>query len=77
VPARGFGPHWIETLARGVERNLVEPSPLAKPYTPGGKPGLFLGDYCSWRRISEYAEFLLNSPVPRLPGGSCGPARST
>ena len=28
-----FEPHWIETLARGVERNLAEPSPLAKRYT--------------------------------------------
>jgi ectoine hydroxylase-related dioxygenase (phytanoyl-CoA dioxygenase family) len=63
-----FEPHWIETLARGVERNLAEPSPLAKRYTPDGKPGLFLGDYCSWRRIPEYADFLRNSPAAAIAG---------
>ena len=71
-----FEPHWIETLARGVERNLAEPSPLAKRYTPDGKPGLFLGDYCSWRRIQEYGDFSATRRRRRLPGGSCGHARS-
>ena len=63
-----FDPHWIVLLASGVERNLAEPSPLAKRYTPDGKPGLFLGDYCSWRRIPEYRDFLLNSPAAALAG---------
>ena len=63
-----FAPHWIDTLARGVERNLTEPSPLARRYTPDGKPGLFLGDYCSWRRIPEYADFLLHSPAAAIAG---------
>jgi ectoine hydroxylase-related dioxygenase (phytanoyl-CoA dioxygenase family) len=61
-----FEPHWIEMLARGVDRNLAEPSTLAKRYTPDGKPGLFLGDYCSWRRIPEYRSFLFDSPAAAI-----------
>jgi ectoine hydroxylase-related dioxygenase (phytanoyl-CoA dioxygenase family) len=57
-----FEPEWLDLLARGVERNMAEPGPFAKRYTPPGAPGLFFGDYCNWRRIPEYREFLLHSP---------------
>jgi hypothetical protein len=46
-----FAPHWVALLAAGVERNVREPGPYGKRYTPEGRPGLFFGDYCSWRRI--------------------------
>jgi len=63
-----FSRGWLEVLARGVERNLAEPGPYAKFYTPEGAPGLFFGDYCNWRRIPEYREFLLHSPAAELAG---------
>jgi len=63
-----FEPKWIDVLAAGIERNLAEPSALAKRYTPDGKPGLFLGDYCSWRRIPEYRDFLFGSPAAAIAG---------
>lgn len=69
VVLRGvFAPAWIETLRAGVERNLREPSPLAKRYTPDGRPGMFFGDYCSWRRIPEYEDFLRRSPAGAVAG---------
>ena len=40
--------------------------PYAKRYTPDGKPGLFFGDYCNWRRIPAYRDFLLDGPVGAL-----------
>lgn len=61
-----FEPRWLDLLARGVERNLAEPGPFAKFYTPEGAPGLFFGDYCNWRRIPEYREFLLHSPAAAI-----------
>jgi len=67
VVLRGvFAPEWVETLARGVARNLAEPGPLAKLYTADGAPGFFFGDYCNWRRISEYRAFAEQSPAAAI-----------
>jgi ectoine hydroxylase-related dioxygenase (phytanoyl-CoA dioxygenase family) len=63
-----FAPEWLELLACGVERNLREPGPFAKWYTPEGAPGLFFGDYCNWQRIPEYRRFLLESPAAAISG---------
>lgn len=60
---RAFAPEWIALLAGGVEENLVRPGPYAKRYTPEGKPGLFFGDYCNWRRIPAYERFFRESPA--------------
>lgn len=61
-----FAAEWLELLARGVERNLAEPGPFAKRYSPEGAPGLFFGDYCNWDRIAEYREFLFRSPAASI-----------
>ncbi len=63
-----IAPSWLALLSKGVERNLREPGPYAKRYTPEGSPGLFFGDYCNWRRIPEYREFLLHSPAAEVAG---------
>ncbi len=76
VYVRGvFGREWLSLLEAGIERNLREPGPLAKFYTPQGAPGRFFGDYCSWRRLSEYEEFLKNSPAAELAGLLMGSSR--
>ncbi|NQW10218.1 MAG: phytanoyl-CoA dioxygenase family protein [Alphaproteobacteria bacterium] len=67
-----FGPEWIAALRDGVARNMAEPGSYAKGYTAEGKPGLFFGDYCNWRRIPEYEDFLKNSPAPDLAGALMG-----
>ena len=67
VALRGvLGPEWIAALRDGVARNMAEPGVYAKGYTAEGKPGMFFGDYCNWRRIPEYEDFLKNSPAPDL-----------
>ena len=68
VIRQAFAPHWVELLAAGVERNLGEPGPFGKVYTPEGKPGRFFGDYCSWQRIPEYEAFLRHSPAAAIAG---------
>ncbi len=69
VAIRGaLAPHWVELLAAGVERNLREPGPFGKRYTPEGKPGMFFGDYCSWQRIAEFEAFLRHSPTAAIAG---------
>jgi ectoine hydroxylase-related dioxygenase (phytanoyl-CoA dioxygenase family) len=63
-----FDEHWVNRVAAGVERNLAEPSPYAKFYTPKGSPGFFFGDYCNWSRIPEFRDFVLNSPAAAIAG---------
>ncbi|HSS64252.1 MAG TPA: phytanoyl-CoA dioxygenase family protein, partial [Gammaproteobacteria bacterium] len=63
---RGVFSQWVESLRAGVERNIADPGPYAKGYTPEGKPGRFFGDYCNWRRFSEYEDFILNSPAAEM-----------
>lgn len=60
---RGVFADWVDTLRAGVERNLVEPGPFARHYTPEGMPGHFFGDYCNWERIPEYREFVTQSTL--------------
>ena len=67
VALRGvFGDAWIDRLRAGVEENLASPGPFAKRYTPSGRPGLFFGDYCNWRRIAAYRDVLLGSPAAEI-----------
>jgi ectoine hydroxylase-related dioxygenase (phytanoyl-CoA dioxygenase family) len=63
---------WLAKLSVGVERNLREPGPFAKRYTPEGKPGLFFGDYCNWERIPEYRDFMTNSRAAEIAGRLMG-----
>ena len=63
-----FDTAWLEVLARGVERNFDDPGPDHTVYTEAGKPGGFYDDYCNWRRIPEYQEFLSQSPAAEIAG---------
>ncbi len=72
---QAFAPHWLETLDAGIEENLARPGPMAKSYTPDGKPGRFFGDYCNWRRIGAYGDFLLHSPAAEIAGRLMGASK--
>jgi ectoine hydroxylase-related dioxygenase (phytanoyl-CoA dioxygenase family) len=76
VCVRGaFSPEWLALLAEGIEANMAEPGPFAKEYTPAGQPGRFFGDYCNWRRIPQYREFLFHSPAARIVGTLMGSSK--
>lgn len=76
VVLRGlFSGAWLEELARGIERNLAEPGPMAVGYTDDGKPGRFFGDYCNWRRIPEFEQFVTRSPAAAAAAGLMAAAR--
>ena len=67
-----FSRDWLETLARGVDKNFADPGPDATRYTPAGEPGSFYDDYCNWNRIDEYREFVLQSPAAAIAGSLLG-----
>ena len=61
-----FDLHWLDSLARGVEKNFQDPGPNCTVYTEEGKPGGFYDDYCNWQRIDEYRDFVMNSPAGEI-----------
>jgi ectoine hydroxylase-related dioxygenase (phytanoyl-CoA dioxygenase family) len=76
VCVRGaFSPEWLALLADGIAENMARPGPMAKEYTAPGQPGRFFGDYCNWRRIPQYREFLWRSPAARIAGTLMGASR--
>ena len=70
VCLRGLFSHdWLEKLIAGVEKNFAATGPpgqYQRVYTPPGKPGGFYDDYCNWRRIDEYRDFVLHSPAAEI-----------
>ncbi len=71
-----FSTEWLDLLAAGIAENMAHPGPMAKEYTPAGKPGRFFGDYCNWRRIPQYHDFLLHSPAAKIAGTLMGAKRA-
>ena len=63
---RGVFSDWVTTLQAGVERNMAEPGPHVRHYTPDGQAGYFFGDYCNWQRIAEYREFVERSKLGQV-----------
>ena len=63
-----FEQKGLDQLAIGIEKNKKDPGPFACQYTPEDQEGDFYDDYCNWDRISEYEDFLTNSPVAEIAG---------
>lgn len=63
-----FAVDWLESLAVGVEKNFQNPGPYSTIYTKPSGPGGFYDDYCNWQNISEYREFVENSPAAEIAG---------
>ena len=61
VVIRGLFTDWVETLKQGIEKNLAEPGEFVRDYQDDN--GRFFGDYCNWQRITEYRQFLFESPA--------------
>ena len=71
-----FSRDWLNRLARGVERNLQQPGPMAIHYTGEDEPGRFFGDYCNWRRIPQYRNFVTRSPAAAMAARLMGSQRA-
>lgn len=63
---RGVFSDWIETLAAGVAVNREFPNPNVRIYQDKTGGGKFFVDYCSWQRISEYRDFIFDSPAAKI-----------
>jgi ectoine hydroxylase-related dioxygenase (phytanoyl-CoA dioxygenase family) len=56
----------IETLTRGIEKNLANPGPLAAVASDANDPGRFFEDFCNWQRIAEYEAIMKHSALPAI-----------
>jgi ectoine hydroxylase-related dioxygenase (phytanoyl-CoA dioxygenase family) len=73
VALRGIFADWIETLRRGIERNMADPGPFGtENVLPQDGGGRFFDDYCNWQRIPEFTEFMRNSPAAAIAGALMG-----
>ena len=61
-----FEPHWLESLAKGFEKNLAAPGPNSSQLTPEGNPGGYFDDFLVWHRIREYRDFIFDSPAAEI-----------
>jgi ectoine hydroxylase-related dioxygenase (phytanoyl-CoA dioxygenase family) len=69
VCVRGaFSPDEVALLARGIDRNLDEPSDRALVASRPDDPGRFFEDFCNWQRIGEYEAFVRESPAAQIAG---------
>ena len=59
-------PAEVAQLARGIEHNLAQPSPLAQVASEPGDPGRFVEDFCTWQDNPDYRVILLHSALPRV-----------
>ena len=67
VVLRGVvSPSEIEALRCGIDRVIAQPSPRAKVASSGDDPGFFLEDFCRWRDVSEFSDFIHMSALRSL-----------
>lgn len=63
VLIKGLFADHVDTLRKGVERNMSEPGPYAAENLREGEGGRFFDDYCNWTRIPEFEEVIRESDV--------------
>jgi ectoine hydroxylase-related dioxygenase (phytanoyl-CoA dioxygenase family) len=69
VCVRGaFSPEEVALVERGIERNLARPSARAIVASRPDDPGYFVEDFCNWRVIPEYEEFIRSSAAASIAG---------
>ena len=66
VILRGVFSEWIDTLVKGAERHIKNPSVRALIHHQEKYKGQFLEDFCNWRDIPEYSDFIYNSSLALL-----------
>lgn len=56
-------PHWLATVAVGIDEIIAQPTPLHTIQTLEGDQGFFLSDICMAQHSRELQDFVLNGPT--------------
>ncbi len=70
-----FSDDEVALVARGIERNLAEPSELALVASRPEDPGRFFEDFRGWQRIPEFEAFIRESAAAQIAGELMGSGR--
>ncbi|MEJ6393234.1 phytanoyl-CoA dioxygenase family protein [Gymnodinialimonas sp. 2305UL16-5] len=60
---RGLFSDYVDTIRKGIARNMADPGPYAAENLKPGESGRFFDDYCNWQRISEFRDVIEHSPA--------------
>ena len=65
-----FDEHWIDKIIRGIDRNVDNPSQFSETLVDqkDGQSGAYFNDYCNWRSIPDFVDFVYNSPSAEISG---------
>ncbi len=66
VILRGVFKDWMKILQRGANFHDKNPSASALIHKKGHYKGKLLEDFCNWKRIPEYEDFILHSELGAL-----------
>lgn len=69
-----FAQH-VDTLRRGVARNIDSPGPYASENHKAGETGRFFDDYCNWERIPEFVDVVHDPAIAAAAGALMGSER--
>ncbi|XP_033609002.1 probable phytanoyl-CoA dioxygenase isoform X2 [Cryptotermes secundus] len=58
----------LQLVQRGIQHNLQEPSMYAEWLKVSNNGGVYFNDYCNWKKIPEFQEYIYNSPAAELAG---------
>lgn len=61
-----FEPHWLETIAQGIDKELATPGSGFVEQQESRSPGRFVTAYCSAQRIGEFQNFIINSSAAEI-----------
>ena len=64
-----FSPRWINLVKEGIERNIANPSPFGESLKVNeSDTGAYFDDYCNWKSIQEFKEYVFESPAASIVG---------
>ena len=62
-----FSKEWLEVVQKGIEKNMTNPGPNSEILeSERGGPGKYFTDFANWWRISEFGDFVRNSPTAEI-----------
>ncbi|XP_035681378.1 probable phytanoyl-CoA dioxygenase isoform X1 [Branchiostoma floridae] len=61
-----FSADWVDKVRKGIEKNKAHPSRYSESLVGEGGPGAYFNDYCNWRSIPEFQDFVYNSPAAHI-----------
>ena len=61
-----FDGHWLELLARGIERDLANPGPRFEARTTADSDAHYYESFWMWSEIAEFREFVFDSPIAAI-----------